>query len=271
MSTLGSKDEETQVLTRLGLTITQAKAFLALCRTGTSQPKTIAKESKIARQDIYRILAELQRLGLVERAITAPIMFKTIPLQDAILLLLERRVKETSELHKETRRLLKSFREGNKRNAFTVEEAQFVLIPKGRAYITKGKKSIEAAQASIECVTSWKRFLQVMLVAGEDYMEALNRGVKFRVITDRPKNQKHLPKIVEGFYRNPSFNIRHILTSPRALIMCFDKKEVLIAASADEAFPESTMLWSNAPPLVSITRDYFEIIWITAIEDSLRI
>jgi hypothetical protein len=184
------------------------------------------------------------------------------------MLLLEYRVKETSQLQKEMRRLLKSYREYNGKNTSTVEEAQFVLIPKGRAYVLKAKESIGAAQESIDFVTSWKRFLQTTFVANEDFTEAMKRGVKFRVITNRPEDQKHLPKIMEVFCRNPSFKIRHILASPRVLMVCFDKKTVLIATSADEAFSESSMLWSNDPPLIAMAQDYFEINWITAIEET---
>lgn len=102
MSKLGVNDEEIQVLTRLGLTITQAKVFLALCRIGTSTPKIISEESKVARQDIYRIFTELQELGFVVKGITSPVMFEAIPLQDALSFLLERRIKETRELDNET-------------------------------------------------------------------------------------------------------------------------------------------------------------------------
>ncbi len=266
MPKLGSKDEETLVLTRLGLTIAQARAYLALCRTGISPPKTISKESGIARPDIYRILAELRELGLVEKALTTQTMFKAIPLQDALFNLLERRVKETSELQAETRRLLQNFGEDNGRTTLGVEEAQFVLIPHGRAYVLKGKRAINASQKSIEFVTSWKRFLQMMLEVGGDVTEALNRDVEFRVIVDKPEDRKPLPKIVEGAFRNPSCRVRHVLAFPRVFMACFDKKEVLIATSADGAFSESPMLWSNAPPLALMTQEYFEIMWITAME-----
>lgn len=266
LPTLGSKDEENQVLTRLGLTFTQAKAYLALCRTGISPPKTISKDSGIARPDIYRILDELQKVGLVEKALTTPAMFKAIPLQDALLMLLERRVKATSELQAETRRILQNFRKDNGRIALTFGEAQFVLIPQGRAYFLRGKMAITASQKSIECVTSWKRFLQMMYKCGGDIMQALNRGVEFRVIVNKPEDQKPLPKIVEDVFRSPSCKARYVLALPRVFMVCFDKKEMLIATSAEGAFAESPMLWSNAPPLVLMSQDYFEILWIAAME-----
>jgi sugar-specific transcriptional regulator TrmB len=261
-----SKEEGVQVLKDLGLTITQAKSYLALCRLGISTTKTISTASAIARQDIYRTLARLQEFGLVNKVITTPTMFEAVPLQNAIEILMERKAEKNRELQAKTQRLLRNFGKNNERTAPTVEGSQFVLIPQGRAYVLKGKKAINASQESVECVTSWKRFLQMMFNCGGDVMEALNRGVEFRVIVDKPEDRKPLPTIVEDVFKNPSCTVRCVLAFPRVFMACFDKKEVLIATSADGSFSESTMLWSNAPPLVMMTQDYFETMWIITME-----
>jgi sugar-specific transcriptional regulator TrmB len=60
------QDEEVQTLTCLGLTLCQARVYLALARSGMSTAKTISKVSKVTREDIYRIMPTLQKLGLVE-------------------------------------------------------------------------------------------------------------------------------------------------------------------------------------------------------------
>jgi DNA polymerase III alpha subunit len=53
----------------LGLTLLQAKIYLALSKTGKATIKTISKASNSARQDIYRIMPTLQKLGLAEKII----------------------------------------------------------------------------------------------------------------------------------------------------------------------------------------------------------
>ncbi len=271
LPTLGLRDEETRVLTRLGLTITQARAYLALCRTGTSPPKTISKESKIARPDIYRILAELQELGLIERAITTQAMFKAIPLQDALLMLLERRVKETSELQAETRRLLQNFRKNNESTTPTNEEPQFVMIPVGEAGILKRKKIIESAQESIDVVNSWKRFPETVLTYAEETKQALQRGVELRVITEKPRDAKLIPKEILGFQEIGAFRIKYIPDPPPAIISIYDKKKVLVTTSPSTGLEQSPTLWTNNPSLIAVVRDHFEIMWITAMEDDSKI
>lgn len=267
---MGSIGEENSVLTDLGLTLTQAKAYLALWQSGNSSAKTISTESGIARQDVYRILIELQELGLIEKALANPAVFQPMPLQEAIEILMERRAKKTRELQVETQSLLQNFRENDKRTKLTVEEPQFVLVPKGRAYVLKGKMAIRTAQESIECITSWKRFLRMMFVVGGDIMEALNRGARCRFILDKPEDKKPLPEIVDNLFKNPSCKVRYILALPGALFARFDKKEVLISTSTNGPFLESSMLWSDDPPLLSMTQDYFEILWIRALENPLK-
>ncbi len=270
MSTLGSKDEETRVLTRLGLTITQARAYLALCRTGTSPPKTISKESKIARQDIYRILDELQELGLIEKAITTQTMFKAIPLQDALLMLLERRVKETSELQARARELLSNFKENSSKTTLQQEEAQFVLISEKEWSLKKRKEVVETAQTSIDVVTPWKRYVAARFVHAEENKKAVERGVRIRFITKKPENEASLGRakeIAHAFVENPSIEVRYSRTPIITAVAMWDNKEVVVFTVPKAVLGESPALWSSNPNLVHLVQNYFETIWNAALED----
>jgi sugar-specific transcriptional regulator TrmB len=155
-------------LTDLGFTVTQARVYVALCRLGISTAREISTESQIARQDIYRILTELAEMGFVEKALTIPAMFESIPLTDAIDVLMEARAEKSRELEIETEKLLPKFNAKDKKSAAIVEGAQFFLTPKGNAYLQKAKEAIKATQNSIDCVTSYNRFVQMMLLANRE-------------------------------------------------------------------------------------------------------
>jgi len=64
---LGERATENQhttlTLTRLGLTSSQAKAYLALFRSGLSNAKKISKNSGVARPDVYRVMEKLEKLA----------------------------------------------------------------------------------------------------------------------------------------------------------------------------------------------------------------
>jgi sugar-specific transcriptional regulator TrmB len=265
---LASQDEGVQTLTRLGLTSCQAKVYLALARSGISTVKTISKVSEVTREEIYRIMPRLQNLGLVEKAITVPAMFKAIPIEDGLHILLEQRTREYHELQAKTRELLKNFK-GNNRKATLLEEApQFVLVPETKTLIRR-KKAIENTQKSIDGVISWKIMLRWVLYLAEAINKALKRGVKIRVVAEKPKDVNSFPEIIQDFKQNPCFKIRYILTPPSAAVAIYDKKRVRITA-ATAGSGGSYALWSNDTCLLAIVQDYFEIMWLTAIEDKTK-
>ncbi len=56
--------------------------------------------------------------------------------------------------------------------------------------------------------------------------------------------------------------------APLAHIALFDRKEVFINTSTTDGLAETPLLWSNSSSLVTVVHDYFEILWLTAIEKS---
>jgi sugar-specific transcriptional regulator TrmB len=250
----------------LGLTRWQAKVYFALVQSGIATVKTISNVSEIPRQHIYHILSTLQELGLVEKAVTAPIMFKAIPIKAGLSMLMERRIKETSELQTKTRDLLKNFGENNAKTIPHEEEPQFVLIPENKPLLLRLKKATENAQTSVDFITTWEEFRRSMFNAAKDFKKGIERGAKFRSIMDKPQDKKLLQKIMEDFKKNSSFQVRCIFTPPPTVLAMFDKKEVIISTSATS--PTVTpALWSNNPSLLAILQDYFEIMWNEALED----
>jgi sugar-specific transcriptional regulator TrmB len=99
-----------KTLREIGLTLSQARVYLALVKLGThSTVKTVSVFSKVARQDVYRTLTELRELSLVEMVIGNPALFRAIPLQEAVAILMERKNQRTRELLAEASELFKLF------------------------------------------------------------------------------------------------------------------------------------------------------------------
>ena len=80
------------LLSDLGLSRIQAKIYLALLKLGIdSKAVSIFKYSGVARQDVYRVLCELQQIGIVEKIISKPVRFRAIEPKKAVALLLKKR------------------------------------------------------------------------------------------------------------------------------------------------------------------------------------
>jgi sugar-specific transcriptional regulator TrmB len=262
--------EDIQTLTRLGLTVSQARIYLALVQSGPSTIRTISEVSKVAREHVYRTMVTLQKLGLFEKSIAKPVKFKATPMHDAVSILLQRRINETSELQEKTRELIQRFMKKNTKTTLQEEEPQFIMIPEKEALIKRREKLTANVQTSLDIIVSWKRFPQRVFRYGEAYKKALESRIKIRVIMDKPEDEKSLAqarKLVKDLKKYPSFGIRYILTPPPAIISVYDKKAALVSTSAIGGFAQHPALLLNNPCFLAIIQEYFELMWLTALEE----
>ena len=83
-----SNDENTDLLLGLGLTLNQAKVYLAILKLEKGTVNQITKYSKVRREDVYRILPYLEQMGLIEKLMGKPAVIKATPISDALSFLL---------------------------------------------------------------------------------------------------------------------------------------------------------------------------------------
>ncbi len=100
---------EVEFLVGLGLTSCQARVYAALCHAGDLDAKNLSKYSHVPRPDIYRIIEDLMKLGLVNKIISKPMTFRAIELEKGISILLTKRNKETRKLEKNAKNILRTF------------------------------------------------------------------------------------------------------------------------------------------------------------------
>ncbi|MGD0451356.1 MAG: helix-turn-helix domain-containing protein, partial [Candidatus Bathyarchaeia archaeon] len=82
-----SKDESTDLLLGLGLTLNQARVYLAILKLEKTTVGQVAKFSRVRREDVYRLLPSLEKMGLVERLLGKPAEVRATPISDALSLL----------------------------------------------------------------------------------------------------------------------------------------------------------------------------------------
>ena len=264
------EEEFVQILSRLGLTISQAKVYLALLELKKATGKTTAKHSKVARQEVYRLLAELQEKGLVKKIIARPTEFEPIPIEDCTSILIKRKKNGISETQKETAILLQKFKQKRSKNTLEEYETRFSLFPH-QATIQKKKMTLKTVRRSFDVVTSWRNPHSIMFIAMEEIDKVLQRDVKVRVLIDKPDEERLLSDIRKHLEKYPAFKIRYLLNAPKALMSIYDKKEARICTCIRPWLKECPTLWTNNPCLLSILQDYFEIMWLTAIKTNFKI
>ena len=257
------EDEFVSKLMDLGLTLIQAKAYLALCRLESADIRTISKTSYLARQDVYRVMPTLQKLGLAEQIISSPVKYRATPIKMGISMLLLNKTHEHSELQKKTLELLghlNSFQAGDERILRQDEpEQQFVVTHEVTLLFKRLIKGTQATKTSIDSIGTWESFASVVSKGFEDFQEALDRGVRIRSITEKPENER-VPRYLKNLRKNALYEVRFIPSPAPVTMSILDKKEVNIAISTPNS-KDVASLWSNNPSILAISTNYFEELW----------
>jgi sugar-specific transcriptional regulator TrmB len=255
--------DDVEILLRLGLTPSQGKVYLALVKLGTgSKGSVIAKVADVPRQDVYRTLDELQKIGIVQKTLENPAKFWGSPPKEVVENLLERKMNYFSKLKKDADDFAISVKELFDETVIQQEKNEFVLLTDRDAVTWRVSKIIENTQTTINCISPFRELTAWFAVLSEAYDAALDRGVKIRWITEEPKTINAIPKTLCAFMERKNFEFRSI-TSYVSKISTYDQKEVVLAIVENGSFA-CPGLWSNNPCLVSIVQSHFETLWKSA-------
>ncbi len=253
-------EENIRTLSDLGLTSGQAKIYLALLRTGTASIRKIALASGVARPDAYRVLSELQEMGIVEKIVALPTEVKPLPIEDAIGILMLRKTKESLDLNKRAGKLLEHLKE--KTIGPHIEDNQFFLI-QGDAIELELQKLLEKAKDNISIMISRKEMLQWLINRYAKILKALKRGVTIKIITEESCGTNLSKKII-SLQKFPNFECRCIVGFPAVGFRMCDNQEILLTTSNLKA--NYVAVFSNNSSLIKLAQNYFSSAWFSAVE-----
>ena len=256
-------------LENLGLTGVEAKVYFALSKLDASTISEISEISKIHRTDLYVILPNLEKKGLVEREISQPMRYRAVPIKEGLDVLLQKKSRKYSELQNQVASLKKTLKEPQKRKLKTNQKSKFVLISENRITESIGK-SIDKTMESIDLVLSQPRFSKGIVLFAEKIDKSCSRGVKWRFITERPHLGRLFLDQIEELRKKPHCQIRFLTSVPPTILGIYDRKEVFVFKNPTESINMSPALWSDNPSLISMVLDYFEVLWLTALEDEFQ-
>jgi sugar-specific transcriptional regulator TrmB len=251
------QDYHIQTLMGLGLTLLQAKTYLALAKLGKADANAIAKASNVARPDIYRIMPTLQKLGLTEKIIAKPTMYKATPIQEGLSILLQNRKTEITELQTKTIAIINNFQANAAKTALQEENTQFVITSEITRFFKIHRDQTQRTRESIDIMIP---FVSVPAKVDDEWSHlkrAMKRGVKVRLLTQE-LNEETVTSVWQALTKNPLFEIKYSTAPINFGMHIFDKKEITIAVSGKKILPS---LWSNNPNVVELAISYFNEVW----------
>lgn len=202
----------------------------------------------------------LQKLGLAEKVIISPATYKAIPVKDGASLLLQQKKDEYTKLQRKAKVLLSSLKD-TVSNKNPPDETQFAIVYDRALLYKKFEKGNKTSKKSIDCSGTWLDIKNALFaVLSEDIKQATKKGVRVRIITENPCDDKSADKILQTLSKSPLFEIRYVAAPIPVKIVLYDGKEVntSISTSNETDLPS---LWSNNPNFVKIMTNQFEEMW----------
>jgi sugar-specific transcriptional regulator TrmB len=255
-----SNDENMDLLLGLGLTLNQAKVYLAILKLEKTTVGQIAKFSKVYREDIYRILPTLERMGLVERLLGKPTEIRATPISDALSFLVSEEEGKFDERLAGMKVIVNRLSLKDWKKPLSKEESIFILIAEKKAILAKTSGLIRNSRKEVALIADKTRIMPVLSQFSDEYKQAIKKGTNVRLLFEGEKPDVLLKEKVTKLLGNISVQVKFYCEPLNHFIMS-DDEEALITTSKESGLGESPSLWTNNRNLIGVLRTGFESDW----------
>lgn len=253
------QDQDIQLLTQIGFTENQAKLYLTLLSIGETDAKNLSRQANVPRQAAYRTLGELQEKGLVERRIAVPQEYKAIPLKDGLAIMINQKSKEYKRILQEAQEFLLNHETQKRQDS--KKEYNISIIEGKETIVKKTKYTIDNAASSVCICSTAQRWIHFTSEIIENAQEALNRGVKYRVILENSNGEILFPKEFKKILNHRNYELRIVHNQLKVNAAIFDDREASFSFYPSKSLTESPMIWTNHSSLLIGFMDHFENLW----------
>ena len=254
-------------LTSFGLTGNEAKVYLSLLQLSKESAAEIAKLANIPRQEVYRVLPRLEKIGLVEVIIDKPTKYLAISPHDVLKQLIglqkETLERHLSDLRRKKTELEDELKEVEGRSAGLVrpEPIRFMLISGQNLINERIREMLQKATNEVLWIAPKAEIKRGIAVDRDRLLNnCTKRNVKVRIVTEIDETNVDEVEKLSKFCE-----IKHSLgvTSVATII---DHKELIIGSAiypVENSVGSELMheLWTNDSSHINLMRDFFEKVW----------
>ena len=260
-----------RVLRDFRLTETESEVYIFLVKSGIQKARDISSSLKMHKAQVYRILKDLEKRGMVEQTLESPSRFTAISFEKLLDVIIRGKREEANSLEDMKDDLMVYLRSIVVDEPSTLTEKVMVLEGRSNVY-SRILELLEETEKEFLLLTT-----ELGVIRGDlaGLFEAAitkateKQNVYGRILTPVTNNNfKIIQQIVDkASINNINFEWRHVnLVSklfPRFIIK--DEEEVLSFISPKEDLSidnkEDTGLWTNSKAFVYAQKAFFEELW----------
>ena len=255
-----ANDENTDLLLGLGLSLNQARVYLTILKLEKTSVGQISKFSKVRREDIYRVIPALEKMGLVERLLGKPTMIRATPISDALTFLVAEEKAKSDDRLSGMRKLVQKLSLKDWKQPIPGEESIYILIAEKKAILAKTSELIKNSRKEVALIADKARIIPTLSQFSEECRQAIKKGSQICLIFEGDSPDTLLKEKVNKLIDGTSVHIKFHHEPLNHFIMS-DDKEALITTSKESGLGESPSLWTNNSNLIGVLRTGFESDW----------
>ena len=255
-------EQTSRDLVDFGLTKTQAKIYVTLVSLGVASASEVAALSKIRREEVYRIIPELEKRGIISRKLQTPRKFAVANPETAIEILTKTKLEAMrDEIDKVERKRteivskLKAIELPVKQNAASIE----VISQRNQAH-ARLTEIAQNARKYLDIAAKLENLILVYSNRPKNVTDRIIKKVKMRIITESHGYEGLAKELVTASEANGnSVELRFVERLPFSLIIADDTEAMWGEGQpTTEDFP---VFWANDPTQIAILKMSFENLW----------
>jgi sugar-specific transcriptional regulator TrmB len=250
-------------LENFGFTVNQAKVYLSIVQSGTTRVGRISKNTQLHRQDIYKLLPKLEKMGLITKTIDKPFKIEAVPIEKALDGLVSKEKKRAQERISRLENNLKDVVNELHEQPRINEETRFALLTTDEAVRNRGHLTFKKIKKECLIVSNVESINSPAMLYFRDFIQTVaDNKAKTRLIVvtsdDDNKVKQTVEKIVPSMGQFVAKSIRKATCKNYQII---DNKEVWIATQQKTGTGFPCVLWTNDQNIIDVYKENFKKAW----------
>jgi YesN/AraC family two-component response regulator len=249
-------------LALFGVTNTQAKIYIGLNALGVASASEIASLSEVRREEVYRVMPELEKLGLVTRKLGTPRRFLAIEVKAALETLTkakrEAMEEEITNLMRKKVELIAQLKTTTRLRP--EEDSSTEVFSENMSVLAKLVQMIKKAKRRIMLVSSLEQVGTVLVRKIEKTIEMNKNQISTQIITDNSwLNETHTLKLMRSKIADKQIELRHVEMLPFNLLIV-DEEEAIWGEFQPRNAGSKTFL-TNDQTQIGLVKMAFDNLW----------
>ncbi|MEM2130012.1 MAG: helix-turn-helix domain-containing protein [Candidatus Bathyarchaeia archaeon] len=253
------EEELVNRLCKLGLTNKQARIYLSVVISGATNVASIARKTGIHKQDIYKILPKLEKLGLLTRKFIKPVQVESIPIEEAITNLIKKQQELLDARERIAKEVIETLRE-KQATLPAIEEGRIMILPgNSDALKNRTKRLFENLRKAYDVFTTKEHLIKILPRLSAKFFETLaTHRVPIRILISMHEEDEDFVDFIKSLKIPPvNVTIKSIRDSGSLHFGIVDN-EVWIPF---EALPDSAVIITDIKCIIDICKEHFEKMW----------